>query len=903
MSSNGNTEIDVTFYDNFVPPLKAGEYTVTVSQALTAAAGSKVPAEPQPAVTQKFIVRGPRFGLDPADVHRVFPPAGAVGVYEEYLPMIVLNKRALPWERELRLTPANPNCPSMALLVFSEKDLPNPQPPGSLQNPTRTTSLPLNQVVAGQTPGPPPGTLGPTLTLEDDEDPATTFCNAIDVPAPVFVGLMPVAADLSLLAHVRRVKTDDKEPQDAKHEGWFSSIIANRFAAAPPESGGSERMGNIVHLVSLEGFEHYIQSDKTVVAPTQQTVRLVSLYSWSFTCLREPAVNFAELMLNLVRQLDGARPDLLIRLPLSSVPPPTDPIALAGYERLCKGYAPISYASQTSEQSFAWYRGPLAPVVPKEFMQTTPPGQDVNPASPRNTSEAMIFDTSTGVFDLSYAVAFQTGRSLALNNLPFSTNVLQWRREAHALVDILMEKMRSNVSTFTRDGLMKAEGDLTATGVADLAALLDADIASNAFKDYLATDFYDDIAKHVGKTGGFVPEDQNAVLLTNPPARRPVVPEDLLNLTKEPVVTLLLQHLSGLTDFGVTAAPVAPGATSVPLQTPGATENMPAGAELVLVSADGQTVSIVKTSAPVAVGDTQLDIMSSNAPTTPPAGCSVRLRQSGVMPQQVVDWLARTVLLYGVPFNNLVPDERMLPAESIRFFYLDPNWIDALIDGALSVGTQSSRDGLFNQLMRDPLHRAVDSTLGQVRPALRKVKGVPMPTSIGTPAGFVLRSAVVAGWPGLEVRAYSGQDQSSPMKPLRLDRVGPNVMIGIYPDVPQRVEFDEPSEGLVFGTEDEGVALRYLPGAGGETPANIGELVEPKVTLARSAFPWRAAPGSPETFYVGAAEGLAVKLHAQFAARGITPPPAFGPAALAVQMVRVPERMLFLPQPPKGGTE
>jgi hypothetical protein len=32
------------------------------------------------------------------------------------------------------------------------------------------------------------------------------------------------------------------------------------------------------------------------------------------------------------------------------------------------------------------------------------------------------------------------------------------------------------------------------------------------------------------------------------------------------------------------------------------------------------------------------------------------------------NWLARLKLLYGVPFNYLVPDEGMLPPESIRFF-------------------------------------------------------------------------------------------------------------------------------------------------------------------------------------------------------------------------------------------
>jgi hypothetical protein len=895
--SNDDTDIDVTFYDNFVPRLKAGEYTVRVSQALGAAAGADVPAAPQEPVTQKFIVRGPRFQLDPADVHRVFPPAGGTGFYDEYLPMIVLNKRALPWERELGLQPDNPACPWVALVLFSENDLPAPGPPGSLNNPTRTTSVPLNQVVAGRTPGPPAGTLGPALVLEDDEDPAKIFCNVIDVPVASFVGLMPVAADLPLLAHVRQVSTLDKEPQDAKHDGWYSSVIANRFSVPPPATGNASQMGNIVHLVSLEGFEHYLQSDGTVATPAQQTVRLISLYSWSFACLRDPAENFSALMLNLIEQVNGARPDLLLRLPLGgNDEPPTDSVALSAYTRLRDGYAPMSYASQTGEQSFAWYRGPLAPVVAEEFLETPGPGAAENSSVPTNTSEAMIFDAATGVFDLSYAVAFQTGRSLALNSLPFSTALLQWRREAHAAVDLLMERMRSDFKPFVADGLLKSDGSLTGVGVTDLAALLDNRLVSNAFQDYLATDFYHEVATHVGRTGGYTSDDTDAVL-TSAASRRPVVPADLLNLTLQPPVASLLQHLSGLTNFGTTAAAIGPGATTVPLQSPGATEAMGAGAELVLASPDGETVALVKTAAAVAVGDEQVLIASSNSPPPTPAGSVLQLRDADNTAELIVDWLARIALLYGVPFNNLVADERMLPRESIRFFYLDENWINALLDGALSVGTQSSRDGLFNQLMREPVHRSVDATLCQVRGALLKQPAAAASANdLGTPAGFVLRSAVVSGWPGLEVRAYSGTDQSRPMKPLRLDRVAPDVMVCIYPGVPQRVEFDEPSEGLVFGTEDEGVDLRYVPGAGGETSANIGRLVEPKVTLTRADFPWRTRPGSPDTLRVGAAGGMADKLWQQFAAHKLVPPAPFGPAAFAVQMVRVPEQMLFLPQ-------
>jgi hypothetical protein len=898
--SNGNPDIDVTFYDNFVPSLKDNEYTIQVSQTLTATSGSSVPPSPQDPITQKFIVRGPRFVIDPADVHRVFPPDNGTGVYDEFLPMIVLNKRALPWERELNLTTSDPSCPWMALLVFSENDLPNPQPAGNLKNPTRSTSVPLNQVVANQTPGPPAGTLGPSLILEDDEDPSQIFCNVIDVPASAFVGLMPVLADLPLLAHVRQVSTVNKVQQNMTHDGWFSSVIGNRFAVAPPTGGQQTQMGNIVHLVSLEGYEHYIQSSGTVAAPTEQTVRLISLYSWSYTCLQDPAENFSELSLNLIAQLKGELPDLLLRLPIAGIVPPTDPVPLAGYTRLQQGYAPMSYASQTGEQTFAWFRGPLAPVVAEEFLETTGPGQDENPSTPTNTSEAMIFDSSTGVFDLSYSVAFQTGRSLALSSLPFSTNLLQWRRMAHSLIDLIMENMRSNLTVFLSDGLLDSNGNLTATGVTDLAELLDSKIASNSFEDYLATDFYDDVAKSVGQIGGFTPDDSNEAL-TGASSRQPVVPSDLSNLMQNETIVSLLQHLSGLTNFGTTSAALAPGATSITLAAPGATEAMNAGATLTVVSEDGLTVAIVETSAPVAVGDTQISITASGSQNAPPAGSTVQLRETGIMPEQIVDWLARTALLYGVTFNNLVPDERMLPTESIRFFYIDQNWTDALIDGALSVGIQSSRDSLFQQFMRDPLHRAVDAALGQVRDTLRTAPGGTLPTTTGTPAGFVLRSALVSGWPGLEVRAYAGTDQSVPLKPLRLDRLGPNVMIGIYPDVPQRIELNEPSEGLVFGTEDEGVDLRYIPGASDETSANVGQMIEPKLTLASTDFPWRKPPGAPDTLQVGDSGGLADLLHQKFT--DPKPPAPLGPAAFAVQMVRVPEQMLFLPQPQNGGEQ
>jgi hypothetical protein len=215
------SSLNMTFYDNFVPLLHAGQYTVTVSQALTQQGGQPVPSQPQDEVAQTFIVRAPRFVLDPADVHRVFPPKNGTGAYEPYLPMIVLNKRALPWERVLALknVPEPQSYPWMALLLFSAGQLLVPQPPsgganpppsGSLKNPTHTASFPLNDVVNATfngvaTAGPPAATLGPTISLEADEDPTTTFCNVIDISVETFAALMPTLSDLPFLAHVRQV--------------------------------------------------------------------------------------------------------------------------------------------------------------------------------------------------------------------------------------------------------------------------------------------------------------------------------------------------------------------------------------------------------------------------------------------------------------------------------------------------------------------------------------------------------------------------------------------------------------------------------------------------------------------------------------------------------------------------
>ena len=470
---------DMTFYDNYVPSLKAGEYKITVSQKLTKDGSSpSIPSAPQAPVTQTFQVRGPRFTLDPADVHRMFPPPNGTGLYDVYLPMLVFNKRALPWERELTLKSKvkyPTHYPWMALLVFSEDELLIPQPSsgtvpsppsGSQKNPTRSASFPLTDVIH-----PPSGILGPTLTLEADENPNTIQVNVIDISVDTFSGLIPTIDDLRFLAHVRQVSTENKEPQQATHDGWYSAVISNRFAIPPLKSSATKGYKNIVHLVSLEGFETHLGTAAPVKPSGYQKVRFISLASWTFTCLPDPAENFRTLMLNLISKSSEQGTDLLLRMPISATPLTESSLAHSGtmdvqqnaLTRLIDGFVPLSYAARTGEETFAWYRGPMTPVVMKPFLKEANPDQPANSTTPQNPSEAMVYDPSTGLFDQSYAVAFQTGRSLALASKPFATNLLQWRREAHTLIDLVQEYLRSPhlKGILYRDAILDENGNLT----------------------------------------------------------------------------------------------------------------------------------------------------------------------------------------------------------------------------------------------------------------------------------------------------------------------------------------------------------------------------------------------------------------------------------------------------------
>ena len=78
--------------------------------------------------------------------------------------------------------------------------------------------------------------------------------------------------------------------------------------------------------------------------------------------------------------------------------------------------------------------------------------------------------------------------------------------------------------------------------------------------------------------------------------------------------------------------------------------------------------------------------------------------------------------------------------------------------------------------------------------------GTPETTPSFAFSGFLLRSRVLDAWPGLEVRAWrsGGRGAEDALALLRLDRLAPDILLGIVDGRMREVEITQPPEGLHF---------------------------------------------------------------------------------------------------------
>ena len=173
------------------------------------------------------------------------------------------------------------------------------------------------------------------------------------------------------------------------------------------------------------------------------------------------------------------------------------------------------------------------------------------------------------------------------------------------------------------------------------------------------------------------------------------------------------------------------------------------------------------------------------------------IKSENPFPETMINWLAELVLLHQVPFNNLIADEKLLPNESLRLFYLDKNWTNALLDGALSIGIHSERDILLQQAMNDI-----------IRTETNKKLVTDSTVQLGTIAGLIMRSSIVSNYKGLEIAGF--EHDGNPVKTLRIERLAANILFVLFDTVPTKVEIKAPSESQVLAIVNNEIPTRQI---------------------------------------------------------------------------------------------
>jgi hypothetical protein len=199
------------------------------------------------------------------------------------------------------------------------------------------------------------------------------------------------------------------------------------------------------------------------------------------------------------------------------------------------------------------------------------------------------------------------------------------------------------------------------------------------------------------------------------------------------------------------------------------------------------------------------------------------------VPADIAAWLGRLLTLTGVPFGYLVPDEAMLPPESIRFFRLDEKWARALLDGAFSLGRNLTAEASGASANLDRALIGPVTASARAAAPLRPRVGVaaPDPTATDTAwTGFLMRSHVVADYPGLGVNVYPEGNTPSDPDPIllpvrRLDRLGPSgdTLFCLAHGDAYRVDVHEAPELLHYGIDDY-----QPPAAQGQAPTAVKQL-------------------------------------------------------------------------------
>ncbi|MGE0098894.1 MAG: hypothetical protein AB7S86_11160 [Hydrogenophaga sp.] len=512
---------EVIFHAACRPALGAGEYSLRVAHELKVG-GNRLDTGSRPLPAERvypFAIDAPRFTMDPSMIHAVFPPTNGVGSYVSRLPMIVLRRRTLPWERQL--APGNAS-PWLAVLLFEKGEA------------TTLSPCTVRDVLQGAN-----SPLSPRLNLPDvPEAMLGQPCLGLEIPLDLFQDIAPMQSEIGLLTHVRQVNTEDKELMGMDDDGWFAVVVGNRL----PEPGKKYE----ACLVSLEGTQAFLPTEAQTTPLTAADLNrpVVADFAERAAVLREHVVvsesglnadQVEQLLLEHMQRTGSAHQwagaaatasvkgkatstsgnrqaakgsawvDIEVsenvtgaplgkgnrRIGIQMLAPKVRLFMLAQWSFECReggdfeaimqalprngGVAmlglPPSLAQAPGGTGAAVWRAALdtghvpLPHLTRDGEQTiawyrgplTPVGVRRETVGPyHHADQARRLDPATGLENLGYAAAFEIGRLMALGDPRFALDLMHWRRDGRLSLDVALFN-RLITARLARPGLLLPE--------------------------------------------------------------------------------------------------------------------------------------------------------------------------------------------------------------------------------------------------------------------------------------------------------------------------------------------------------------------------------------------------------------------------------------------------------------
>jgi hypothetical protein len=382
-------EKDFKIADYILPALEEGSYRAEGKQKVTlnAVAGETF------SVTKNFYVAANAETISPDEIFSVYPLPEQQGDFSGTLPFIVLNNKNYPWIRHWTADIEGLPVPWLALIVVSEDET---------ESETDVTHAELATVKEN-------GVFFPY------NEKAITFCKKDDaihllkISKKTYTEIMPSKEDLAWLTHAKFVNLSAAEDSITEKDGWFSTIIANRFVPSKKDKA----LKSTVHLVAIDAYLN------STIPANCESVRLISIYHWSVYSENTEEKSFVSLINGLEEN------------------------SASVMEKSLK-----THYVRTGEKTYSFYHSPLLPLHSARY-------EHINGEEKFTADGRLIYDTKNGIFDVSYSAAFNLGRLITLSRRSEAEKISAWRKDSS--VHHHLQKLDSSIgiSAFDLEELCK----------------------------------------------------------------------------------------------------------------------------------------------------------------------------------------------------------------------------------------------------------------------------------------------------------------------------------------------------------------------------------------------------------------------------------------------------------------